>query len=389
MTKFYILILVFAASFSACKTPVKAYDKGNYKEAIELAVKRLQKDPSDGETKALAQNAYKRAVAKHEDNIRMLSNNTSDTRYKQIYYEYRQLQNLYTLIRQYPSLTNVVKAKDYSDYITTYRDKAAEVYDEKGEAVMQEKNKRSYQEAYYYFQKALQFKPNDVTLKKKAQESYDLGTTKVVVLPMTEQYAGGYGYSNNYRFRNFEDDLIRNLRYAANTNFVKFYSEWDARSQNIEPDEVLEMRLGRMVIGQPYDQHNTRNVSKEVVVKEIVYKPDSVVKQYGKVTAQITVTRRTMVSEGDLYVTSRDRQGRILWNDIFRGEHRWQVEFATYRGDERALSESDKALLNRNDYHNIPREDEIMENVLRRIENDMQHRVRNYYSRYNYEVVVG
>lgn len=383
MTKFYLCILVLAASLTACKTPSKAYDKGDYKDAIELAVKRLQKDPSDGETKAIVQSAYKQAVARHEDNIRMLSKNTADNRYEQIFYEYRQLQNLYTLIRQYPSLSNVVKATDYSDYMTTYRDKAAEVYDEKGEAMLQEKNKRAYQEAYHYFQKALQFKPNDVTLKKKAQETYDLATTKVVVLPLTDQYAGGYRYNTDYRFRNFEDDLIRNLRYAAANNFVKFYSEWDARSQDIEPDEFLELRMGRMIIGQPYDQHSTRTVSKEVVVKEIVYKPDSVVKQYGKVTAQITTTRRTMVSEGDLYVTSRDKDGRILWSDIFRGEHRWQVEYATYRGDERALSESDKALLNRNDYYNIPREDEIMENVLRQIENDMQYRMRQYYARYN------
>lgn len=383
MTKFYSFILVLAVAVTACKTPSKAYDKGDYKEAIELAVKRLQKDPSDGETKALVQNAYKRAVDEREDNIRMLSKNTAESRYEQIYFEYRQLQSLYTLIRQQPALSNVVKPTDYSDYITTYQNKAAEVYDEKGEDVIEQGNKRSYQQAYSYFQKALQFKPNDATLKQKAQESYDMAITKIVVLPMTDQYAGGYRYNTDYRFRNFEDDLIRNLRYSANNVFVKFYTEWDARSQKIEPDEVLEMRMGRMIIGQPYEQYSTRNVSKEVVIKETIYKPDSVVKQYGKVTAQITTTRRTMVSEGDMYVTSRDKQGRILWNDIFRGEHRWQVEFSTYRGDERALSESDKAQLNsRNDLYNTPREEEIMEQILRDISYDMQYRVKNYYARY-------
>ncbi|ANE50531.1 hypothetical protein [Flavisolibacter tropicus] len=383
MTKFYSFILFLAVAVTACKTPSKAYDKGDYKEAIELAVKRLQKDPSDGETKALVQNAYKRAVDEREDNIRMLSKNTAESRYEQIYFEYRQLQSLYTLIRQQPALSNVVKPTDYSDYITTYQNKAAEVYDEKGEDVIEQGNKRSYQQAYSYFQKALQFKPNDATLKQKAQESYDMAITKIVVLPMTDQYAGGYRYNTDYRFRNFEDDLIRNLRYSANNVFVKFYTEWDARSQKIEPDEVLEMRMGRMIIGQPYEQYSTRNVSKEVVIKETIYKPDSVVKQYGKVTAQITTTRRTMVSEGDMYVTSRDKQGRILWNDIFRGEHRWQVEFSTYRGDERALSESDKAQLNsRNDLYNTPREEEIMEQILRDISYDMQYRVKNYYARY-------
>ncbi|MDQ3681501.1 MAG: hypothetical protein M3352_00335, partial [Bacteroidota bacterium] len=101
---------------------------------------------------------------------------------------------------------------------------------------------------------------------------------------------------------------------------------------------------------------------------------------YGTVHAQITTTRRTMVSEGELYVSSRDPKGRTLWNDIFRGEYRWQTEFATYRGDERALSQSDRNLLNRNDY-NTPREDDILRAVFKEIENEMNYRLRNYYSR--------
>lgn len=153
------------------------------------------------------------------------------------------------------------------------------------------------------------------------------------------------------------------------------------KGRNIEADEVLELRLGRMDIGRPYDRQNTRTVSKEVVIKETVYKPDSVVKQYAKVTAQVTTTQRTMISEGELFVTSRDGRGRILWNEVLRGQHRWQVEFTTYRGDERALSDRDRSLLNQRDY-NTPREEEVVESVLRQIQHEMNQRMRNYYSRY-------
>ncbi len=138
----------------------------------------------------------------------------------------------------------------------------------------------------------------------------------------------------------------------------------------------------QLEIGHPYDQTQTRNVSKEVVVREIVYKPDSVVKQYGTVNAQIAVTRRNIISEGELYLSVRDAKGRVLWNDIFRGEHRWETEFATYRGDERALSQNDRTLLNRNrnDY-NTPREDDILKEVFREIQNNMSYRLRDYYTR--------
>jgi hypothetical protein len=142
------------------------------------------------------------------------------------------------------------------------------------------------------------------------------------------------------------------------------------------------MNLGRIRIGQPYDERSQRQVSKEVVVKEIIYKADSIVKQYGTVKATITRTKRTLLSEGELYLTLRDPKGRTLWNDRFNGQHRWQTEFATYNGDERALSESDKTLLNKNSNHNAPREEEIMGELYRQIQSDLAYRLRNYFSRF-------
>lgn len=365
----------------SCKTATKAYDKGNYQEAIELAARKLQKEPFDGETKALAQNSYRQAVKMHEDKVRQLSSSSTEKKFEQIYNEYRQLQNLYDLVQRYPSLQNVIKANDYTDYLVTYRDRAADYYYQRGISKMNENTKMAYREAYQHFRNASKYR-DDSVLRNKLEESYKLAVVKVVVLPMNEfMYGGGYQTNNSYLFRNFETDLLRTLRYNTNNQFVEFYSEWDARGRNVDPDEVLDLRLGRMDIGRPYDRQNTRTVSKEVVVKETVYKPDSVVKQYSKVTAQVTTTQRIMVSEGELFVTSRDGRGRILWNETFRGQHRWQVEFTTYTGDERALSDRDKSLLNQRDF-NVPREEEVIESVLRQIQLEMNQRVRNYYSRY-------
>ena len=378
MNKIYILVLFCSVTFFACKTATKAYDKGNYTSAIGLAIKKLQKNPNDGESKALAKNAYNNAVNDHQDNIRSISNSTSDLRFEKLYNEYTQLQNLYSLVKGQPSLNSFIRPVDYSDYVETYQNKSAEIHYQKGLTLLEENNKVSFREAYDEFKRALKFTPDDVNIRKKMDEAYQQAVVNVVVLSMDQNY-GGYRYSSSYQIRNFEEDIIRNLRYQLNNDFVQLFSEWDAKSRNIEADEILEMRLGRMEIGRPYDQTQSRNVSKEVVIKEIVYKPDSIVKQYGTVNAQIITTIRTMISEGDLHVFARDNKGRVLWNDIFRGEHRWQTEFATYRGDERALSQSDRSLLNRNNY-NTPREEDILKEVFRDIENDMHYRLRNYYS---------
>jgi hypothetical protein len=136
-----------------------------------------------------------------------------------------------------------------------------------------------------------------------------------------------------------------------------------------------------MNFGRVRDEVSKRVVSKDIVVKETVYKPDSVVREYKKVYATIHITKRIMNSTGNMMVNIRDGNGHRLWSDDFRGSHSWITEFATYTGDERALSESDKQLINRNrDY--APQEDEIMRHIISDIKNNLYTRLRDFYNRY-------
>ncbi|HVG12389.1 MAG TPA: hypothetical protein VM843_05255 [Flavisolibacter sp.] len=381
MIKFYSLLIFLLCGLVSCKTASKAYDKGDYANAIELAIKKLQKDPQDGETKALLKNAYRFALDIHEDKIRILNNSSSDTRFEQIYFEYRTLQNFYTKLQSLPSLSSYIHPTDYSASLETYRTKAAEVYEEKAIALMDKGSKEDYRRAHTAFKQALIYKPGDKELEERRDEAYQLALVNIVVLPL-EQHTTGYNYSNASNLRSFETDLVRNLRNQNSSQYLRFYTAWEAENKDLDPDEVLELRLGRMDIGRPYDHTQSRSVSKEVVVKETVYKPDSVVKQMAKVTAQVITTRRTLLSEGSLFVTSRDSKGRVLWQDQLKGSHKWQVEFATYRGDERALSDSDRSLLNQQVAQNSPHDDEIIERVLTQIENELKSRVHYQYSRY-------
>jgi hypothetical protein len=137
-------------------------------------------------------------------------------------------------------------------------------------------------------------------------------------------------------------------------------------------------------MGRSYDETNYRDVSKQIITRTIVYKPDSVVNEYATVHARMNITRRNFVSYGDLHITARDASGKYLWSDVIRGEQRFTKEFAGFSGDERALSESDKTLIansQNNAYNNIQR-DQLFRELLRQIETEASNRFRNYYSRY-------
>jgi hypothetical protein len=378
MSKFYLILIAFAL-LTGCKSASKSYSKGDYADAIELGLKKLQKDPYDGETTEIVKNSYTYAVNSHEDQIRILSNSKSETRFASIFQHYISLQDLYHTIQSYPQVAKQIAPRDYSEYVETYREKAAGIHIDRAENYMEEGTKLGYKNAYYELNNALRF-VNNYELKRRRDSAYDAALTKVVLVPM-KQYYGGYSYSNSHQLRNFEQEILRTLKQNQNSDFVRYYSDWEARSERIVPDHFMELNLGRIMIGRPIDSRSTREVSKEVVIKETVFKPDSVVKQYGTVKARITSTRRTLLSEADLIISLRDERGRIVWDDRFTGQHEWKTEFSTYTGDERALSESDKSQVNKQESY-VPAEEQILEELLRQIQQDLSSRLRSHYSRY-------
>ena len=380
MRKIYTLIILiaFVLLMTGCKTASKLYDKGKYDEAVELAVKKLQKKPTV-EMKSLLQDAYYYAINDHETRIRQLSDNTNELKWEWIYNEYASLQRLVEAIHRSPEALSIVRPADYSSYLTTYADKAADIRVERGMLWMDKNDKMSFRNAYHEFEIAQHFRPGDLSISDLKNEAFQHAVVNVVMIPMeTNRYR--YSSHNNYTIRNFENNLLLQLQHYSGNQFVKFYSSEDALIRNIQPDQFIDFRFSTLNVGRTRDEKNTREVSKEIVVKETVYRPDSVVKEYKKVFAKITTVNRTVLSEGNLQINVRDFNGRWLWSDNLAGNHNWCTEFSTYTGDERALSDNDKALVKRRqDYP--PDEDEIIRCIINEINNNMSGRLRNYYSR--------
>src|SRR6185436_10705812 len=116
-------------------------------EAVQLAVKKLQKKP-DNEMRSLLQSAYQYAVSDHENRIHQLSDNSNELRFEWIYSEYASLQRLYEAIHRSPEALSIVTPADYSSYLNTYADKAADIRFDRGMAWMDKGDKLSSRNAY-------------------------------------------------------------------------------------------------------------------------------------------------------------------------------------------------------------------------------------------------
>lgn len=380
MKKIYFLFFIAIIGWLVgCKSASKLYQKGNYDEAVQVAVKKLQKDPNDAKLKTIVQDAYHYAVIDHENRIQGYSGTDNELKWEWIYNEYAELQNLHDAIFKAPSVFELINPTDYSSDLNTYATRASNVHYNHGLQMMSNNDKESFKNAYREFQVAIRFKPGDVTIQQMINEAYDAALTIVAIVPV-DNY--GFQYSSyNYQLQNFDNDIVRSLQNNTGNEFVKFYSSWDVQRLNIVPDEFVEMHFTQLNIGRTKENYSTREVTKDVVVKETVYKPDSVVKQYAKVKARITTTERTLYSEGNLSIGIRDHNGRWLWNDNIVGSSSWSTQVVSYTGDERALSDEDKKSLNRK-RETPPREEEIIKCIQESIYNDFINKIRNYYSRY-------
>ena len=379
MTKFYLLTLSSVLFIYSCKTASKSFQRGDYTEAIELGVRKLQKNPSDLQTRDMIQQSYNYEVSQHEDQVRILSNSTSDLRFDKIIQEYGHLQHLYDIIHQYPAVAQYIKTNDYSESLESVRNQAIDAHVKRGMGWMEEGTKSSFRQAYMEFSTALSYRPDDIDLRKRTDDAYNAALIHVVVT--TTQTFNGYSYAS-FQMSALQNQIMRTLSNHLNINFVRFYTDAEARSQYVQPDQILELSLQRISIGQPVDNISKREISKKVVTKETVYKEDSVKRDYATVKAVIATTERNLLSEMDLFINVRDPRGEVVWNDHFTAQNNWKTQFSSYTGDERALEDTDKAQLKQNGESAPPNEQRIMQDLAQQLQSDLTYHLKRYYSQF-------
>jgi hypothetical protein len=326
-----------------------------------------------------SENSYRFAVEDHETRIRNNSNSTNDLRYEWNYNEYLSLQRLYDAIHRAPSVFDAVHPTDYSSDVMSYQEQAGNARFERGLALMNDNNKNSSKQAYYEFQRSLQFKPGDLSVKQKMDEAYANAVTNVIVLPVLQS---GVQYSSyNSGFANIDNNVLRYLTSNSNNPFIRYYSTIEAKNLNIRPDHLVEMRFNNIDIDHYRDERSTREVSRQVVVKETVIKADSTLKEYATIKAKITTTRRSLQSNGLLQVTVRDENNRWQWGDSYRGDYNWTSEFSSYTGDTRALADEDKKLCDRGEEF-PPQNSEIFRIIMDEIQSKAECGIKDYFSKF-------
>ena len=341
-------------------------------------VKRLNKKSTDEDaTRALA-TVYQNARERHLDKIAAYSNIPDITKWDKLINEYTILQNMYNAIENSEAAGSLVTPVSYQRELADTRNSGAEDYYQEGEHLLQNNSREYARRAYAAFKKAGSLVRDYKDTKYRMEEAYKSSIVNVVINPIQDNSfffnTGwgnmGYNYSNEY----FQQNLVRDLGGKYATRYpARFYTDWEARRENVEPDWVVDLTLRNMDIPRPSVRSYSRNVSKQIEVgRDTAGKP---IQKTVHATLHIQRQSFTARAQMDVNIVEIATRRNIAYNSYTDNFH-WQEEMATYTGDRRALSNNDLALLNNNNY-NMPAQEYILNELYRNIYPQVKNRISN------------
>lgn len=286
---------------------------------------------------------YQQALQRHEDRIASYKNSSSTDRWQNIIAELEALQKIYGAVKSSPATAKLVSVQDYTVDIRNAKEQGAEEYYGVGVQYLNSDDRQDAKKAYQAFQAVNKIYPNYKDTRSLLSQAREKGILDVVINPIQTR---GYGYANwGFRADNLQRDLVRDLGgYFGNAlSGARFYTDWEARSRNVDADWVVDLNWDNIYITQPYTRTYNREVRKEIEMGR-----DSSGKvTYRTVTATLFITQRTMDARAEMEYRVTDLSDResVEWNRI-PAYLDLNVEYATYRGDSRALSTYDWALIN-------------------------------------------
>lgn len=349
---FFLLLIV---SCSSKKQIEKALYSGNYNQAIQDALVKLESN-KDKERKQdfviLLKTAFEKAVARDLKNLNHLKKDGNPEHYKNIYDLYLNLEARQEAIK--PVLPLKLNGKnmqldftDYTDAIVDARHKVSDYAYNKNLALLDSHNKQDLKEAYRTFQYIDRINPNYRDTRRLMQDAHYRGTDHVIVSieNQTEKIIP----------RQLEDDLLNFDIYGLNQFWTVYHAnpssdiDYDfamalqLKRINVSPEKLNEqqfLRKKEVVDGWTYQLDRAGNVAKDTLGNDI--KIDKIVNARARYS-EYSQLKSTQVLADVVYIDLKNDQTL----DVFpiTSEFVFENRYATYKGDKRALDPSDLDLL--------------------------------------------
>jgi len=375
----YLLLLIVTTLLCVnCSSSRRALQHGDYYNASMNAIKTLRSNPKSKKSVEVLQQAYPLAI---ENSIRKIQNAFDANvpgKYSIAAEEYLALNAIADGIYTCPKAMEIFPQPDqFSKELREALPLAAEESYNLGERLLQLNTIRDAREAYFHFLKAESYMPDYKDVKEKIQYALFVATLKVIVqkpiLPKRYQLSADFFY----------DNLMAQMSKITAYQFTRFYTYGEAQAEGLNmPDQYLVLNFEDFTVGNLRETKNTSELTRDSVLVGTTTVNGEKQNVYGTVKAKLTVNRREVISQGILSVRIVNAvNNKVEENRNFPGKFVWVNEWASYQGDERALSKEQLKMTETEPVMPPPEQDLFIE-FTKPIFDQAVSFVRNYYSNY-------
>ena len=375
-TNCIIWILSAIVLLTGCSSSKKALQHGDYYRAVMEAVNQLRSSPNNKKSQEVLVQAY--PLAK-DNGIRKIKNAMAanlPNKYSVSADEYLALNEMADAIYTCPKALQLIpNPTQFSHEMGEIMPFAAEEAYDLGVKQLNLNTIQGAREAYRHFTKTDLYVEGYRDVKDKIEEALYLAIFKVVVKkPVTPQ---NYQLTADYFYTN----LMSQMAQSTKNGFIRFYSEEEALNEGLkEPDQYLALDFADFTVGAMRETKNSKEITRDSVLVEVTVNG---VKQnaYTKVKATLTTNRREVISQGTLTARIINTvNNRVEEQRNFPGKFVWYNEWASFNGDERALTEQQKKMAKAEPVMPPPQQDLFVE-FTKPILNQTVTFVRNYYAK--------
>lgn len=358
-----LFLLAITIAFAGCnsvKRNQKFLLKGNYDQAIDLAVKKIANDRYDtqiNEHVILLEEAYAKAVSRDNRRITALQSNTSPEARRELYFLYRNLESRQNAIRPLIPLRNVETGQNASFPMVNYTQQTARAKNNFAHSLyteaktrMARNNTLAYREAHDILSELKQLQPSYKDVDNLLEDAHYYGTDFVLVTLQNR--------SNMIIPRRLERDLLDFNTYRLDDFWTVYHDEkqrdidynlgivLNFREISFSPERISEKEFRRSAEIKDGWKYKVDRYGNKIKDKDGNFIKIDVLET---VTAGVTHTIQTksILVGGDVLYTDLNA-GRNIDQHPLASEFIFENVFAKFRGDERALTEEDKRLIRNN-----------------------------------------
>jgi len=383
----------------------RALANGDYDAAVAQAVLALETKPDYEDAISLLDTALPLALKYHSDRIRSLENSSEPFRWDTILEEYIKLDQILKDIDdlQQPSISRILDQTDYPDPsggIAESKNNSAESHYQAGMEHLQTASRDSFRKAAVEFKYADNILPGYKDAEVQYIENRKKGTLVLAFLPFDDKTGrSGFGDVGETVTSRVISSLLSDRDLSEFVEIVRrdqieLVVEEQILSESglieaatlelgniLEAHQLVSCTITSLTVGKPRVLKNTKKMSESVVVRKESYTGEDGKKHsrnvYGTVKARVTFHELTASASATANFNIIDVEtGKIIRSQTTTGQFKFQHDWATFTGDERALNHRTTSLVKKG-RANPPEEGDLVYRALMDLSEKVTAGIRN------------